>query len=919
MKIKVGLWVVLMALTLLQGCDSNDGLLDDDHDTRALNPRPPKAIDASTPRPPQNVDVITTTDNDILDVSGGSVMLRGVNIQYADSPDEQLKSIAASKSVGANVVRIRLDKNTTAAQLRSALDEVMAQGMIAMPVFWGAEGEIECTRSSPYIMQAVENYWLDAWMPVLSEAKYQPYLMINIASKWGPTNIFSETASKSYADYIDYYKYFIQQFRAIGFKVPLVIDAPSCGQDHFAFMGGRGRELLESDELHNIVLSVHAFGPHWNSLREIQSNTSDLQRLPLPFFIGEFGGSDVNGSDSVDHLAVMEHAAGDYAASLQLPWEQAEDVVSLIYPLPESVSALNQIFRMDVFLPTAYVVDGNLSLQMYLRDASGNVAFYQKSYASAKTLNRWNRLSAIAFSLDDFSEIQGDFTGENITHIGLAIDANGKSADVSGEIKIDNVVFGGPVDPIYRATFDTDSEGWDRLYGAPVTVGRGVYQEDGVLKALPQWGAVEDGGSVPSNSVALTFEQANTLEPAIDLNSGLIITFDVFIPEEYESETGLVLQPFINDDTANNVFASLDYIDVASGRFKFGEWSSISVQIVDFSTIVAGGNFDIDAGPKRIGLQILNVTAAKTTPIEIDNIVFDRLDSLSIGAVTVYEAHFDAGTDGWQRGAGAGNDSSVTQQNGALATLPTWGLAENRITLQRYLSLDEASKIDLSIPFTVSFKLFIPSEYSTETDLAFQPFMNGSDGPTVMAGWSGFAGLRYIGSWLYTVGAWNTFEISFDGFDAIPDGQVFGDFYPEYPLKGLGMEILNVNALKSQPILMDDFTIENIIAVTDSVLSLDFSSDEQLDALAIDESAGFVRLDWEAVKAPGVISRQFGVKPFGWMAWSWYGDSSGWDLSVYSGFIEEGNAESGVSLTARGEEVVNGTYGIFKTSTPVSF
>src|SRR5690606_38287455 len=137
-----------------------------------------------------------------------------------------------------------------------------------------------------------------------------------------------------------------------------------------------------------------------------------------------------------------------------------------------------------VHLPYLYVSDGKLSMQMYLRDADGNIGLYPETYAASKVRNRWNRLSSTAYELSDFAEVRDAFTGENVTHIGLRISANGKPAEVVGRIMVDNIVLGGELGPVYEATFDYDTDGWARRWGASVSEGLGVFSEDGALNVL---------------------------------------------------------------------------------------------------------------------------------------------------------------------------------------------------------------------------------------------------------------------------------------------------------------------------------------------------------------------------------------------------------------------------------------------------
>lgn len=926
MKMRTGLWASLLLLAAIQGCDSNQGLLDDDRDTRPLNPTPPKTVDSSTPAPPASAPVLTTNDNEVLLPDGQVLMVRGANLDYTSGEVERIQGVDALKSVGSNVVRILVDKTTTVDQLESILDRAVEQDVVAMLVFTGPEGEIACTREKTYVTEAVEDYWLDQWMPVLSQAKYQPHLMINIAHKWGPETVFSAAASISYEDYVEAYKYFIQQFRAAGFRVPLVIDAPGCGMDHLAFMGGRARALLAADDQENIVLSVHAFGVGWNSQQEIQSNISDLQRLPVPFVVTEFGGSGVDDTSSLDHNVFLEEGAGNKALVLDLPWVQPDDMASYVYELGEPVNVLEKNLRMDVYLPHMYVNEGQLTLQMYVRDMDGNVALFPQTSAATKVRDRWNRLSSTAYQLSDFAETQDGFTGENVTHVGVKISANGKAADIEGPIMVDNIVLGGEVEPYYHATFDFDTQGWARRWGAPVSGGLGVYYEDGVLNVWPDWEAGSQGCGGGS-CVVVAYEQAHLLEPAIDLSEGFVLTFDVLIPEEYQDPEAdgeaIVLQPFFTDNTANNVYADMAWIPATSGRFTFGEWSQIRVQMDDFAAYLANStsetddNFDLLAGPARIGLQINNVTEPKDSAIKIDNIKIERLAPVGAGQTTVYETSFESGTDGWydNENVGAGYGSiTVGSQDGMLSALPNNTEGIGKLSAQYNFSFAEAQGINFDYPVTFRYRFFVPESYQDALPV-IHLYMNGSGGETPESGWnnwSGFLGVDFNNR--YVAGQWFEGSRTYTSFSQFNEGQVV-DYNPDNPPKAIGFEVLYLTTTKDEPILFDYVSVEVQYPLGTETIVMDFDQPGQ-EPLPLDQTEGFIRPEWNAVMGPNVATIDFGVEPFGWLAWSWFGAEDGWDMSEFPGFIDPSDPESGVSLTERGDEIVYGTYGIMQSTSP---
>ncbi len=251
---------------------------------------------------------------DILTPAGERFVARGINLQYGDKPSAALPAIAAIAAVHANIVRLELRQNTSAEEVRAALDAAVANHLPVMAMLW--ESDITCGHDSRILTQDVRDLWLGRWRDVLLEAKYQPYLMINLANEWGkPDNGFR--------NYLTTYKGLIGEVRAAGFRVPIVIDAADCGQDASSFLDGRGAAVEAADPLHNLILSVHAYNKPWNSPERIDGHLNDLQATGLPFIIGEFGDRelDEDGGNHVDHLHLMQTASDRGIGWLAWSWK----------------------------------------------------------------------------------------------------------------------------------------------------------------------------------------------------------------------------------------------------------------------------------------------------------------------------------------------------------------------------------------------------------------------------------------------------------------------------------------------------------------------------------------------------------------------------------------------------------------------
>lgn len=257
--------------------------------------------------------VFSTRNGEILSPEGRPFVARGVNLQYGDNPDRALPAVAAIDSAGANMIRLQLRRNTTAGQLRRALDEAVKAQIPVMIFYW--EKDITCASDSALLRRDTEALWLKRWAKVLKEEKYQPWIMLNIANEWG-------TSKDGFKDYTATYNDLIKAFRAKGFRAPIVIDAADCGQAVSSFTEGRGKAFVEADPLKNLIVSAHAYHHLWNSPGRIDDNIAALKATGLPFMLGEFGDRELNeDGHTVDHLYLMQSADAQGVGWLAWSWK----------------------------------------------------------------------------------------------------------------------------------------------------------------------------------------------------------------------------------------------------------------------------------------------------------------------------------------------------------------------------------------------------------------------------------------------------------------------------------------------------------------------------------------------------------------------------------------------------------------------
>lgn len=276
---------------------------------------------------------------------------RGINLQYGDHPAAALPAIAELAATGANIVRLQLRRDTPAADLKLALDAIVSQGMVAMPMYW--EEDITCQSSASALKTAVTALWLARWKSTLLDPAYRGKILVNIANEWG--------SSQDWSSYIRTYRQVIGQFRQAGFNMPLVIDAADCGQNPDTFLQGRASTLQQADAANNLLFSLHPYHDRWNSTLKIEAILNQYQQQAIPLILGEFGDNEfqADGGHNVDHLALMASARRRQLGWIAWSWHgngsgyEVLDMSSQYEPASLSRRGLDIVYGNDGLQQTA--------------------------------------------------------------------------------------------------------------------------------------------------------------------------------------------------------------------------------------------------------------------------------------------------------------------------------------------------------------------------------------------------------------------------------------------------------------------------------------------------------------------------------------------------------------------------------------
>lgn len=257
----------------------------------------------------QNLQVIGTQLQDSL---GNEVILRGVNYPIINQGEISLANVAGYKSyidqvalTGANSIRIpwytdgqnwrdkpaeggtpgTVDGYVQNGHLSNIIAYCIEKNMI--PILSIHDDEfITCKDNWAYFNSTVMNFWTDPEVLNLIETN-KNYLIINLANefdkvRWGVGSVSSELIT-----FKANYSAAISTLRTAGIKVPIMIDAPDCGQSSTELLTV-APEMLLNDPEHNLIFSAHAYWIGYaNSLAQVQTKLNEAQTANVCFMFGE--------------------------------------------------------------------------------------------------------------------------------------------------------------------------------------------------------------------------------------------------------------------------------------------------------------------------------------------------------------------------------------------------------------------------------------------------------------------------------------------------------------------------------------------------------------------------------------------------------------------------------------------------------
>ncbi|SDT52805.1 cellulase family glycosylhydrolase [Actinoplanes derwentensis] len=251
-------------------------------------------------QPAQAAAGFTVSGTQILEGNGAPFVMRGVNHAHTWYAS-QLSSLANSKALGANTVRVVLSSGNRwtrndAADVSNVISQCKANRLICVLEVHDTTGYGE-EAAAATLAQAV-----DYWISIKSALDGQEnYVILNIGNEpYGNTNAAGWVADTKSA---------ITRLRAAGFAHQIMVDAPNWGQDWSFTMRDNAASVFATDPNRNVVFSVHMYGV-FDTAAEITDYLGRFRSAGLPLVIGEFGHLHSDGDPDEDTILATAQQYG---------------------------------------------------------------------------------------------------------------------------------------------------------------------------------------------------------------------------------------------------------------------------------------------------------------------------------------------------------------------------------------------------------------------------------------------------------------------------------------------------------------------------------------------------------------------------------------------------------------------------------
>ncbi|ACE86060.1 hypothetical protein [Cellvibrio japonicus] len=872
MRTKISVLSAMVGMSLLSACGGGSMLSQSDSEKHKLIPDV-VVEDPMAARPSENAPVMKIDSTNILSADGGNYVLPvGIVLDYGADSSSRYDAIEEIAKVSAGAIRLIVTPETPVQNLEAALNRASTDGLMVNLTLH--DPALYCKDNGDELLRLTKENWFGKFLPVIAQDRYQAMLMISIARGWGPVGVFNP-ASAGYRSYMDYTKTMIRDFRKRGFKLPLVIEAPGCGEDYNVFDGNRVRELLASDTEKNLIIGLAAKGANYLSSSNILNAANVIRNQRVPVLFTEVGGSDVV-EDGVKVETLLDTVFGNTALVVNPEWQGPNEKVAYLFPFAQTQNLKNTQLSFDINFAETYVnaeylaIDGvnPMGFQIYLRDVNDNYANIKWHSIKDGDVNKsgWQNISyTIGANMPNTGWVSDGFDMTQVVAVGIELAAQDKPASVAGPIKLDNfrLIEGSGPAIVYASDFSAGNDGWVNSQWQGKVAEISTVSGDTAEKAL---------SLIPQDDVfEITRPGLN-----LDLTQPVTIKARIYIPASI-TNFGL------------GIFAA-NAANWAGGGWA-GTWNLTPGQWSDYSYTTDANASDFAAfaasGGNGLGFQFSQFAEDQQSG---DAILIEDIQIISAAgsgateteAGTQYRTNFSESTDGWVNTGWPDSPLADLVVATGEMSISTRTNGSGRITINKG-DVGNIANLNLDGDIKITVTAFFPESLRNK-EFNFQVFLQD-------ANWSNHTAPINLEGDEMVYGEWHTYSVDVE----LPEGFDVGG-KPRY----LGIDMLSTSFETSEKIIVSSLVVEGPVPVEaeDVVLgAVDFNR-EQL--VFVDFVDGAITPEQALKVSSEVISN-----PIGWFASTWYAarsEEAGYDLVL--------DMADSSTLTERGEVVVSAPGGL---------
>ena len=273
----------------------------------------------------------------LVTTSGQTVILRGINYPIIDDGNISLSvmsqyhhKIDEAAKTGANVIRLpwytdgthwrdnitpgTINGYLTNGNLSDLLGYCHTKGMIPVLEIHNAT----CSNDWNYFNMTVMPWWKSTAVLSLIQT-HKAYLIINLANEFGQARWTANTATGLNV-FKTNYNAAVSQLRTLGVQVPIMIDAPDCGQSSTELLSV-AESMVTSDPEHNLIFSSHAYWSGYaTTLAAVQGKLNEAQNTNVCFILGEVANTQDNNACGDLSLAALYPIILQEACSRNIGW-----------------------------------------------------------------------------------------------------------------------------------------------------------------------------------------------------------------------------------------------------------------------------------------------------------------------------------------------------------------------------------------------------------------------------------------------------------------------------------------------------------------------------------------------------------------------------------------------------------------------